>query len=174
MPTGFSKVLAVTEHGRQLSTQEVLRRGLVTPYPGWPDWLPHQEGELPLGPNLFLDAGRQYLAYAWGYRSPVSNVAVASFGVGTGTVPPITQDTALQAPVAFASGLFTKPVDNVTYPNPFIAQVNYTLAAADCNGYLISEVGFFSGDGTLLIRLVRTGLNKQSSIAFSCGHSVRF
>ena len=131
--------------------------------------------EVPLGHNLFLDAGRQYMAYAWGYRSPVSNYVLQYFGIGTGASTPAVADTALENPVTFDGvSQYLKLVDSVDFPAPFIARVLFTIGATEANGYLLTEFGFYSGDQTLITRLTRVGINKTSDFAPQLAHRVRF
>lgn len=175
MPRGFLTCTAVHDaEGHEISLQDAIRYGWLKPVKAPAGWGIGAD-EVPLGSNLFLDAGRQYLAYAFGYRSPVSNYAVSYFGVGTGTAAPTATDTALSNPVPLiAPSTYLALVDSVDYPAPFVARINYTLGANMANGYLITEFGFYSGDQTLLIHLVRTGLNKTSDYAPTMAHRCRF
>jgi len=127
-----------------------------------------------VGENLFLDAGRQSLAYLLGLRTPVADFGITHFGVGTGTTPPTTADVALEAPVEFSTGVTKKLIDGTLFPDPFIVQVNYTIGASECNGYLLTEVGFYNGRGDLVVRLVRqAGINKVSNYAPELSHFMR-
>jgi hypothetical protein len=135
----------------------------------WPAWLAPIDGALPLTSNLVLDTGRQYAMYALGGKTPSANYCITHFGVGTGTTPPTTGDSALEAPVELTTG-FLKPVDSIDFPAPFTLRINYTLGLADANGYLLTEVGFYAGNGTLLIRATRLGISKVSDWSPALSH----
>ena len=175
MPQGFLTCTAVHDaEGREIPLQDAIRYGWLKPVKAPAGWDIGPD-EVPLGSNLFLDAGRQYVAYAFGYRSPVSNYAVSSFGVGTGVGAATATDTALINPVPLiAPSTYLQLVDSVDFPAPFVARINFTLGSSMANGYLITEFGFYSGDQTLLIHLVRTGINKVSDFAPTCCHRIRF
>ena len=108
---------------------------------------------------------RQYLAYLFGYRAPVSNYVVANFGLGTGTQAPNVTDTALASPINFYNNLPLKLINGVDFPEPYAARVTFTIGLGEANGYLITETGLFSGDGTLLARLTQAGMNKDSTFS---------
>jgi hypothetical protein len=74
-------------------------------------------------------------------------------------------DVALEAPVPLASqgGATTAPVTSIDFLTSFVVRVGFTIAVGDANGYLLTEFGLFSGNGTLLARFVRSvGINKTS------------
>lgn len=159
---------ATLADGRVISTQEVVDRGLVIPAPGrQPSGWGLQRHEVPLGKNLFTDVGRQQLAYCLGFKSPAGDYAIASFGVGTGTAVPRVTDTALEAPISFydpgSGAVDKKPVDTIDFPTAFVIRVSYSLAAGEANGYLLTELGLFTGNGSLVARKTNTGISKDSS-----------
>ena len=126
-------------------------------------------------PNLFVDQGRQLLAYAFAFRSPIQNFVCQNFGVGTGTRPAKTTDVALQSPVALASAAYTGPLDSIDFLSAFTVRAAFTLGLADANGSLITEMGLFSGNNTLIARRVRTvGINKTSDFAPTLTWRLRF
>jgi hypothetical protein len=175
MPRGFLSCTSVRDaEGRPVPLRKAIEYGWLQPSKA-PAGFGIGPDEVPLGRNLFLDAGRQYMAYAWGFRPPVSNYAVQYFGIGTGTATPAVSDTALQNPVAFdGAQQFLKLVDTVDFPAPFIARVLFTIGATEANGYLLTEFGLYSGDQTLITRLTRVGINKTSDFAPQLAHRVRF
>ena len=133
--------------------------------------------EVCLGRNLFLDQGRQLLAYAFGFRAPIENYTVQNFGVGTGLTAATVTDVALEAPVVLASGFgaTTAPITSVDFLTAFVLRVGFTIAVGDANGYLLTEFGLFSGNNTLLARKVRSvGINKTSDFATTLQWRVRF
>lgn len=126
-------------------------------------------------PNLFVDQGRQLLAYAFAFRAPISDFVCQQFGVGTGTTPAKVSDVALEAPVALASASYTGPIDSIDFLSAFVVRVAFTLGLADANGSLVTEMGLFSGNSTLIARRVRTvGINKTSDFAPTLTWRLRF
>ena len=126
-------------------------------------------------PNLFVDQGRQLLAYAFAFRAPISDFVCQQFGVGTGTTPAKVTDVALESPVALASSSFTGPIDSIDFLSAFVVRVAFTLGLQDAAGSLITEMGLFSGNSTLIARRVRTvGINKTSDFAPTLTWRLRF
>jgi len=73
-PQGFVTISKLTRpDGRELSTQEAVDKGLIKPLARKPSGWGIQKHEIPLGHNLFTDEGRQTMAYAFGFRSPIVN-----------------------------------------------------------------------------------------------------
>jgi hypothetical protein len=129
---------------------------------------------MPVGSNLFVDNGRQLLCYVWGGRSPMADYACQKFGVGTGITPATVIDVALESAVEFSTGVTTKDVDAITFPSPYVARVEFTIGANQCNGYLLTEFGLFSGSSVLLARIVNAGFNKTSDWSPSLTWTIRF
>jgi hypothetical protein len=126
--------------------------------------------------NLFVDQGRQLLAYAFAFRAPIQNFVCQNFGVGTGTRPAKTTDVALQAPILLvSSGQYTGPLDSIDFLSAFVVRAAFTLGLADGNGSAITEMGLFSGNNTLIARRVRTvAINKTSDFAPTLTWRLRF
>lgn len=148
---GFISLASVTTpSGDTLTASEAVKAGFVRlghiPTEGWPSLDP---GEVPVGTNLHTDGGRQLMVYCWGNRAPITDYACTYFSVGTGTTPPTVSDLGLEATVP---GFVLKSVNSIDYPEPFIARVSLTLGPSDAVGYLITEMGLFSGNGTLINR----------------------
>jgi len=176
MPRGFFSVSKLTDKsGKVVSATEAVAHGLIVPGKrpsrvfGKLD-----DGEVPLGENLFVDSGRQYALYAFAFKSPVSNYVIRKFGVGTGTTAASTGDVQLASPVTFSSGSLYKDIDGISFPAPFIMRVDFTIGLTDCNGYLLTEFGIFSGDGTLIARFTKPGINKISDWAPTLSYRLRF
>lgn len=127
-------------------------------------------------PNLFVDQGRQLLAYAFAFRAPISNYTCQNFGVGTGTTPAKVSDVALQAPVLLNSvSAYTAPIDSIDFMSAFVVRVAFTIGLGDANGSNITEMGLFSGGNVLIARRVRTvAINKQSDFAPTLTWRLRF
>ena len=115
------------------------------------------------------------MAYAFGFRSPISSYTVQRFGVGTGLIPAKVTDVALQAPVTLNNASTTKPIDSVDFLSPFVVRVAFTLANDDANGYILSEMGLFSGGEALIARKVRAvSINKTSDFSPTLTWRIRF
>lgn len=161
--------------GKKLSTQRAVDYGWIKPAPGEFRGWGLDRHEVPLGENLFVDQGRQIVAYAFGFRSPISNYTVQRFGVGTGLTPAKVTDVALQSPVVLNTGSTTKPIDAVDFLSPFVVRVAFTLATNDANGYILSEMGLFSGGEALIARKVRAvSINKTSDFSPTLTWRIRF
>jgi hypothetical protein len=159
--------------GESLTKEQAIRHGLVVPGVVTDDFV-IPEDEIPLGYNLNMSAIRQYLAYLVGNRQPATNYVAAKFGVGTGTTAPTVDDTGLQAPINFYLGNAVKPIDSSDFPEPFVVRFNFTLDSGEANGYLITEMGLFAGDDTLLSRKTLTGgINKDSSFSHGLTWRIR-
>ena len=161
--------------GKELSTQRAVDYGWIVPARGVYSSWGLQRHEVPLGTNLFVDQGRQIVAYAFGFRSPISSYTVQRFGVGTGLIPAKVTDVALQAPVTLNNASTTKPIDSVDFLSPFVVRVAFTLANDDANGYILSEMGLFSGGEALIARKVRAvSINKTSDFSPTLTWRIRF
>ena len=170
---GFVSIVNICDgEGKIISPQKAVDYGWVKPSRQGRGW-GLDRSEIPLGENLFVDSGRQSLAYCFGFRAPITNFVVQQFSVGTGTTPPAVTDVTLVNPISLPSG-FYKPINGVDFPSPFVARVEFTLGASDANGYLITELGLFSGDTTMFCRKTITGLNKTSDFSPTIAWRVRF
>lgn len=160
--------------GKEISTQRAVELGWIIPSGTRPRGWGLTREEVPLGHNLFLDNGRQLLAFAFGERSPISNFTCKKFGLGTGTTPPKVIDVGLESPLSFFAGSQTKPISAIDFSIPFVARVEFAIAATEANGFLITEMGLFSGNDTLLARRVHVGINKTSDFSPVLGWRIRF
>jgi hypothetical protein len=175
-PQGFVSISKITlANGQELSMQRAVDYGWITAPEGrQPAGWGLERHEVPLGSNLFLDNGRQLLAYAFGFRAPIQNFVCQNFGVGTGTTTARVTDVALEAPITLSTGL-TKPIDTVDFLSAFIVRVAFTLGLTDANGYIISEMGLFSGNNSLIARKIRAvSINKTSEFSPTLTWRVRF
>jgi hypothetical protein len=162
-PKGLISVKEVhLADGTRISNQQAVDYGWIVPDSkparGW--GLGREE--ISLGQNLFLDNGRQMLAYCFGFRSPIDNYVLTKFGVGTGFTAPKVTDVSLEAPIAFSVGVYTKDIAGIDYPTAFVMRVEFVLGATEANGYLITEMGLYTGDETLVCRRTNLGINKSS------------
>lgn len=174
---GLVTVTGITlADGKHVPLRKACDYGWITPQripAGWDIG----SDEVCLGKNLFLDQGRQLMAYAFGFRSPIQNFVCQNFGVGTGLVPATVADVALAAPIPLASqgNATTAPVSTIDFLTAFVMRVGFTVAIGDANGNLITEFGLFSGNNTLLARKVQgVGVNKTSDFAPTFTWRIRF
>lgn len=174
-PRGFLTISKVLDaQGREISTQKAFEYGWILPSGKTPRGWGIPKNEIPLGENLFVDGGRQNLAYCFGYYAPISNYVCSLFGVGTGTAAAKVTDVALQNPIEFSPAVTTKAINGIDFPTAFVARVEFSLGANEANGYLITELGLFAGDGSLYARRTTTGINKSSDFSPVISHRLRF
>ncbi len=159
--------------GRKIPLQKAVEYGWLKPGRAVPGW-DLSRSEVPLGFNLFLDQGRQFQAYLFGARSPLSDYSCQKFGMGTGETPAKVTDTALESPIDFGGSVYTKDLDAVSFPAPFVARAEFTIGANEGNGYLITELGLFSGNDVILCRVVRPGISKTSDFSPALLWRIRF
>jgi hypothetical protein len=165
----------VDSSGKVISLEDAIRYGWLPKPSRVPAGWGVGRDEVCLGQNLFLDQGRQLLAYCFAFRSPIENFVCSKFGVGTGTTAAAVTDVALEAPVALATGAYTGSVESIDFLSAFVVRVAFTLGLSDANGSLITEQGLFSGNNSLIARRVRTvGLNKTSDYAPTMTWRLRF
>ncbi len=161
--------------GSELPLRKACDYGWITPERVPAGWDVGAD-EVCLGTNLFLDQGRQLLAYCLGFRAPIENYTLQRFGVGTGLTAAKVTDVALESPVALASagGATTAPITSIDFLTAFVMRVGFTIAAGDANGYLLTEMGLFSGNSTLMTRKLRSvGIPKTSDFAPSLTWRIR-
>lgn len=178
-PKGLVTVSGITTaDGKDIPLQQAVDWGWIKPASGRSPsgWGLPVRGEVSLGENLFLDQGRQLMAFCFGFRSPISDYTCQLYGVGTGTTAPAVTDVALESPIILDStGETTAPIMGVDFLTPFVVRVSYQIAISDANGYLITERGLFSGNGTLFARHISSsGINKTSDFSPTLTWRIRF
>lgn len=151
---------AMGDDGKFYSYEDCVRYG----------WLKDRElaDDGAIASNLFVDQGRQLLAYLWAGKSPLTDHVVSKFAVGTGTGSSHITDTALESEVHRNS------INGVDFPAPFVARAEFTLGLNDANGYLITEFGLFSASNALYARWLEVGVNKTSQFAPTFQWRIRF
>jgi hypothetical protein len=165
-PEGIITVSKVCLGGKEISTQKAVDYGFIAPSKDQPAGWGLERHEVVVGNNLFLDQGRQVTCYALGFRAPIFNFTIQYFGVGTGLTPARVTDVALESPITLNNAQTTKAIDTVDFLSPFVLRASFTLASDDANGYLISEMGLFSGGQALMARAIRAvSINKTSDIS---------
>jgi len=176
-PTGLLAVSKVVlADGRELPVQKAIEYGWIRPPQGrQPTGWGLERHEVPLGQNLFLDQGRQALAYAFGFRSPIASYTAQRFGVGTGTTAARVTDTSLESPITLSGGGATQAIDYIDFISPFVCRVAFTLGVNDANGYIVSEMGLYTGADILVARKIRAvSINKTSDFATTLTWRIRF
>jgi len=111
-----------------------------------------------------------------GGKIPTTDYTVTHFSIGIGTTPPTVADVGLEDPLSFygdPSPVELKPIDGATWPSPFVTLVTFTLGATEANGNLITEMGLFTGNETLVARRVHIGINKTEDFAPTLGWRLR-
>lgn len=161
MPKGYVSLKSAIYDGKLISARQALSLHLVTPDS---DGMRLPEDEIGIGWNTFTSNGLKYLASCWGGRTPVSDYVCTYFGIGSGGSAATVNDTSLVAPITLDNNQTYKAIDGITYDGS-TAIVQFTIGSGDGNGYLISETGLFSGDGTLLARKTGYNINKISSFS---------
>jgi hypothetical protein len=162
--------------GSEMPLRKACAYGWITPERAPAGW-GLGSNEVCIGKNLFVDNGRQLIAYCMGFRAPMENYTIQKFSVGTGITPAKVTDVSLEAPVVLASGLgaTAAPITSIDFITAFVLRVGFTLGIGDANGYLLTEMGLLSGNDTLIARKVRTvGINKTSDAAISLHWRIRF
>lgn len=177
-PEGLVTVSGLVDaEGKSISLQQAVDYGWIKGARSAPaGWGITPKSEISLGKNLLVDQGRQLLAFCFGFRSPISNFTCQQFGLGTGTTAPAVTDVAIESPIFLNSvSANTAPILGVDFLTPFVVRVSYQIALGDANGFLITERGLFSGNGTLFARHVSAaGINKTSDFSPTLTWRLRF
>ena len=105
--------------------------------------------------NLIVNTGRNALASL--LAGVTANKSITKIGFGTGTGAAAQADTAL-------TGLVSKAIGTITYPETGSVQFAWSLETSEGNGITISEFGLLTADNTLFARKVRGGIAKTSDI----------
>lgn len=181
---GFVSVSRITERGRIITPAEIARRNLVVSSCEAPKGWKLQPHEIPLAKNMFVDTGRQALAYLFGGRTPASSYSCSRFGIGTSTDASNVALSDLVSPIDFydsGSGPLkpVKPINGVDFPDPYIARVEFTIGETEAGGYLITELGLYaqeasSGVNILLCREVNAGWQKEEGVSRTFTWRIRF
>lgn len=114
--------------------------------------------------NLIVTSGRNAIAALIG--SADSDKAVDRYAVGTNGSDTVLTDTAITAQ-------FAKAVGGITYPSGAV-QFDFTLELAENNGVTIREFGLLCADGTLMARIVRAPIIKDSSVRIEGTWTITF
>lgn len=147
----------------------------------------NEKAYLNLHGNLVVNLGRQTLAYLIGGRDSTTTdwtVTQSSWGIGEeaprftdSTLSPqlVTGETSGgENEIAYnEAGDHKKNLVSVDFPNPFIVRFESVLGADEGTGYLIREMGLWTGNGNLFARKVFPAINKSSDFGLSFLWKVR-
>lgn len=144
-------------------------------------------GYISCGDNLVVDSGRQIIANLLGGRgyndtTPVTDwiVSKVSFGIGD-EVPRFTDITLSPQPnaglglsggeneIEITTGVSKKTIFSVDWPaqQPFIVRFEIVLLPDEANGFLLREMGLWTGNDTLFARKVIAPVSKTGDIGLS-------
>lgn len=108
--------------------------------------------------NLVITLGHTNIAKLLG--GATAGKPITKIGVGTSGVAPALTDTAL-------TGIFSKVLTTIDYPEANSVRFFYELATGDANGMSIKEFGLLNSDDVLFARKIRTEIVKTSAIALA-------
>ncbi|MCG2614910.1 hypothetical protein LZZ85_11480 [Terrimonas sp. NA20] len=97
-------------------------------------------------PNLVVDLGKTNVAKLLG--GDAAGKAVTKFGVGTNAVSAAVGDVGL-------TGMFSKSIDSVSYPDSRSVMFHFDLDNGEANGISIREFGLLNDSNVLFARKVR-------------------
>jgi hypothetical protein len=129
--------------------------------------------------NLIVDNSSKVLARLVGGATlgSFANLAINQIRFSDGNLPVGINKTDLDG-----TNKFTKSIDSVTYnvdTTPYDIQFNFSLGAAEFNGYGIWQFGLVTGDGVLFSMLSRNPdktfpIEKDSSVTISGWWKLQF
>lgn len=96
--------------------------------------------------NLVVTLGRTNLAKLLG--GDAAGKPISKIGVGTNGLAATVADNAL-------TGMFSKAIENATYPTAQSVMISFDIDNAEANGMTIREFGLLNADNVLLARKVR-------------------
>jgi hypothetical protein len=143
-----------------------------------------------LGSNLVVDLGRQSLAYLVGGKDYTADAAIDNWIItkaswGTYDEVPRFSDATLSPQagpgitaganeIEYSAGLKKKQIFSVDWPTPFIVRFEAVLNADEGNGYLIREMGLWTGNDTLFARKVFPAIEKNDTFSLGFLWRIRF
>lgn len=107
--------------------------------------------------NLVLTLGHGNLAKLLGGHA--SGHAVTKIGMGTNGTAPTLADTAL-------TGLFSKAIDTISYPDSNSIKFEYEILPEEANGMTIMEFGLLTSTDVLFARKVRSAIIKTDAVGY--------
>jgi hypothetical protein len=83
---------------------------------------------------------------------------VVKIGIGVGTALPAIGDTTLTNP-------FLRAIESVSYPQPTHVRFHWLIPKEEGNGRDVTEYGLFFGDNTMIARITRGVIAKESDLS---------
>lgn len=105
--------------------------------------------------NLVVTLGKANAAKLLGGH--VDGKKISKIAVGTSATDPTNADTSI-------TGMYSKAIDGVSYPDANSVQFNWSLDNAEANGMSIVEFGLLSDSNVLFARKVRTAISKTAAV----------
>lgn len=105
--------------------------------------------------NLVVTLGKTNAAKLLG--GDAAGKKVSKIAVGTSATDPAVADTTI-------TGMYSKAIDSVSYPDANSVQFNWSLDNAEANGMTIVEFGLLNESDVLFARKVRTAISKTSAV----------
>lgn len=105
--------------------------------------------------NLVVTTGKEAAVLLLGGDG--AGKQITNIGFGTSGAASLLSMTAL-------TGLYSKALEDITYPAAESLKADFVLEEAENNGVTIQEFGLICSDGTLFSRLTRYPIEKTNSI----------
>jgi len=106
--------------------------------------------------NLVVTLGHTNIAKLLGGNA--AGKAITKIAVGTNGTAPAIGNTGL-------TGMFSKALSTVTYPEANSIQFGWTILDSEANGMTILEFGLLNSDNVLFARKVRSAIVKTSAVS---------
>jgi hypothetical protein len=105
--------------------------------------------------NLVVTIGQTNITKLLG--GDAAGKKISRIAIGTNGVPPTLADSAI-------TGMFSKAITGVDYPEANSVRFNWAIDAAEGNGITIREFGLLNDDDVLCARKVRADIIKTSDV----------
>lgn len=105
--------------------------------------------------NLVVTLGKTNAAKLLGGHA--DGKKISKIAVGTNATDPVVGDTAI-------TGMYSKAIDGITYPDANSVLFSWSLDNAEANGMSIVEFGLLNDSNVLFARKVRTAIAKTSAV----------
>lgn len=105
--------------------------------------------------NLVVTLGKTNVTKLLG--GDAAGKKISKIAIGTSNTAPAITDTTL-------TGMFSKNITSVSYPDSNSVLFSWTLETTEGNGITIREFGLLNDDGVLCARKVRTDIVKTSAV----------
>ena len=105
--------------------------------------------------NLVVTLGKTNIAKLLGGNA--AGKKISKIAIGTGSATPAVTDTTL-------TGMFSKAISGVTYPDSNSVMFSWSLETDEGNGITIKEFGLLNDDNVLCARKIRADIVKTSAV----------